>query len=109
MEQWERDFLRDMAKEKLELSQTDWMKSRVKGWTALNDGTSRQPMIHFEMGTVGTPGFQYSCRCTSPDARGLEWQMGSEMHIMSDIFRSHIITITCNDKITINIFFENIL
>ena len=79
MEQWERDFLRDMAKEKLELSQTDWMKSRVKGWTALNDGTSRQPMIHFEMGTVGTPGFQYACRCTSPDARWMESQMGSEM------------------------------
>ncbi|MGN1345517.1 MAG: hypothetical protein ACI4V1_01920 [Eubacteriales bacterium] len=79
MEKWEREFLRDMAKEKLELSQTDWMKSRVEGWTGLNDLTSRQPMIHFEMGTVGTPGFQYECKCVSGDARSLEWTMGSEM------------------------------
>ena len=79
MEKWEREFLRDMAKEKLELSQTDWMKSRVEGWTALNDRKSRKPMIHFEMGTVGTPGFQYECKCTSPDARSFEWSMGSEM------------------------------
>ncbi len=79
MEQWERQFLRDMAKEKLELSQTDWMKSRVAGWTGLNDRTSRRPMIHFEMGTVGMPGFHYSCKCTSPDARSLEWSMGEQM------------------------------
>ncbi len=32
MEKWERDFLRDMARKKLELSQSDWMQSRIRAW-----------------------------------------------------------------------------
>lgn len=79
MLQWEREFLRDMAKEKVELSKSDYMQKRIKMWTDHNDLKGKIPMIHFEMGTVGDKGFNYQCKCESGDARSMEWNMGSQM------------------------------
>lgn len=79
MEKKEREFIRDLAKKKLELANTPEQKELVRLWTAHNDGHSERPMIHFEMGTVGDPGFHYSCQCTSGDARNVEWALGNSM------------------------------
>ena len=79
MEAKEREFIRDLAKRKLELANTPHMQSLAKEWAAHNDLHGSRPMIHFEMGTVGDPGFKYECQCTSPDARNVEWQLGESM------------------------------
>jgi hypothetical protein len=84
MENWEREYIRDLAKRKLELANTPYMKNLVKEWTAHNDLHGTRPMIHFEMGTVGDSGFHYGCKCTSNDARNVEWILGESMqnHVM---------------------------
>lgn len=84
MENWEREHIRDLAKRKLELANTPYMKNLVKEWAAHNDLRGTRPMIHFEMGTVGDSGFHYSCKCTSDDARHVEWSLGESMqnHVM---------------------------
>lgn len=79
MEAKEREFIRDMAKRKLEIANTPHMQNLAKEWAAHNDLHGTRPMIHFEMGTVGDKGFKYECRCTSGDARNIEWQLGESM------------------------------
>ncbi|MDD4772157.1 MAG: uroporphyrinogen decarboxylase family protein [Eubacteriales bacterium] len=75
----ERNYIRDLARRKLELANTPYMQNLVKEWTAHNDLRGSRPMIHFEMGTVGDRGFHYECRCTSDDARHIEWVLGESM------------------------------
>ena len=79
MEQWERAFIRDLAKKKREMAESPRMKELVRLWTVHNDGRSERPMIHFEMGTVGDAGFHYQCRCASDDARSVERSLGNSM------------------------------
>ncbi len=79
MEQKEREYLRDLAKKKRELAESPEQKELVRLWTAHNDQKSERPMIHFEMGTVGDAGFHYECKCTSNDARSIEWGLGESM------------------------------
>lgn len=79
MEQKEREFIRDLAKKKLEMANTPQQKELVRLWTRHNDGHSERPMIHFEMATVGDAGFHYQCQCTSQDARDVELALGSSM------------------------------
>ncbi len=79
MEPKEREFLRDLAKKKLEMANSPRQQELARLWTKHNDGESERPMIHFEMGTVGDAGFHYACQCTSPDARDVEWALGSSM------------------------------
>ena len=79
MEQRERGFLRDLAKKKLEMAHDPRQQELVRLWAKHNDGGSERPMIHFEMGTVGDAGFNYTCQCTSPDARDVEMLLGRSM------------------------------
>ena len=65
MEKWEREWIRDLARKKLEMANTPEQKELARLWTVHNDGKSERPMIHFEMGTVMEPEFHYTCRCTS--------------------------------------------
>jgi len=70
--QTEREYLRDLAREQLELSQLPIMHERVKNWTLHNDLKGEIPMIHFEMATVADTGFYPVCKCESPAAREIE-------------------------------------
>ena len=79
MEKWEREWIRDLARKKLEMANTPEQKELARLWTVHNDGKSERPMIHFEMGTVMEPEFHYTCRCTSDDARQVEADLGRYM------------------------------
>ncbi|MFA7637056.1 MAG: hypothetical protein WCX81_04765 [Monoglobales bacterium] len=79
MENWERDIIRELAKEKLEISNLPIMKERTELWTKHNDLKGEVPMIHFEVITVVDKGFNYECKCTSPDAVAIERQLGNSL------------------------------
>ena len=76
MELKEREFIRDLAKKKLEMANSPRQQELAQLWAKHNDGESERPMVHFEMGTVGDTGFNYACQCTSPDAREVEMALG---------------------------------
>ncbi len=84
MEKWEREFIRDLARRRLEIANTPAMQKLAGEWAAHNDLRGSRPMIHFEMGTVGDAGFHYQCKCVSGDARNIEWMIGESMqnHVM---------------------------
>lgn len=79
METWEREWIRELAKKKLEMSQQDCMAQRAALWTAHNNLHGKRPMITFEMWTVGDEGFNYKCKCTSKEARDIEYQLGAAL------------------------------
>lgn len=79
METWEKEWIRDLAKKQLEMSQQDIMKKRAALWTEHNNLQGVRPMINFEMWTVADDGFNYSCKCTSEAARDIEYQIGAAM------------------------------
>lgn len=76
---WEREFIRDLAKEKAELSARPEMLECVKNWRNHNDLKSSRPVVVFEMGTVGDAGFNYECKTQSDDARSFEYALGESM------------------------------
>ena len=57
MEKWEREWIRDLARKKLEMANTPEQKELARLWTVHNDGKSERPMIHCEMGTGMEPEF----------------------------------------------------
>lgn len=79
MENWEREIIRSLAREKLEISKLPIMEERKKLWTGHNDLQGNIPPIHFEMWTVGDKGFNYECKCVSPEAVAIESQLGNRI------------------------------
>jgi len=68
----EKAYLRNLAKQQLELSQLPIMQERARDWTLHNDLKGTKPMINFEMWTVQDKGFNPVCTCESEAARNIE-------------------------------------
>ena len=79
MEGWEREIIRELAKEKLEISKLPIMDELKTLWTKHNDLETDMPTVHFEIGTVGDDGFHYKCKCVSPDAVSIERELGNSL------------------------------
>jgi len=75
----EKTYLRDLAKEQLELSQLPLMQKRVHEWTLHNSLQGQRPMIHFEMRMIADKGFNPECKCESESARIIERTILSAM------------------------------
>ena len=48
----ERQYLRELAKEKLEIANLPMMEQRRQAWIRHNDGRGERPMVCFESWTV---------------------------------------------------------
>lgn len=72
MENWEREVIRDLAKEKLEISHLPEMQERAALWKKHNELHGDRPMVHFEIDTVLDEGFLPACKCVSEDAIAIE-------------------------------------
>ena len=79
LEKHEREIIRELAKEKAEISHLPIMEERARLWTKHNDLQGERPMIHFEVGSIADDGFNYKCKCTSPDAVKIEHQLGQSL------------------------------
>ncbi|MDR0405843.1 MAG: hypothetical protein LBH54_03490 [Clostridiales bacterium] len=72
----DREILRELAKEKLEISQLPIMRQRAEEWTKHNDLKGERPMLHFEIWTLTDPAFHHQCKCESEEARAIERELG---------------------------------
>lgn len=83
---WEKEYLRDLAKEQSEIAHLPVMQDRIQMWTDHNDLKGGVPPVTFEMWTVGDEGFNPSCRCETETARNFERQLKGAManHKMVD-------------------------
>ncbi len=79
MQSWERQKIRDLAKEKLEISSLPEMQEKKRLWTLHNNCQTMMPVVHFEMDTVEDKGFRYQCVCESDEARRIELALGNSM------------------------------
>jgi len=80
MHTWERDIIRELAKERLEISKLPIMDERAKLWTKHNDLQGERPMIFFEPWTIADEGFFYNdIKCETPMAVRLERLLGGSL------------------------------
>jgi len=75
----ETEYLRELAKEQLELSRLPVMAERSRLWTSHNDLNGERPTVYFEMGTVRDRGFLPECICENEAARYIERTLLSNM------------------------------
>ena len=80
IKQWEREYLRDYAKEQLEISNLPIMAERARLWTLHNDCKIDRPMVHFEMHPVLDREFFRPIKCETPEARDLEKRLEFNIH-----------------------------
>ena len=81
VEQWERDYLRDLAKKQLEIANSDEMLEKEKFWYDHNDYKSNaRPMVTLERGSFNRE-FEHlwNPKCRSETARNLEYYFHSNM------------------------------
>ena len=72
----ERQYLRELAKEKLEIANLPMMEQRRQEWIRHNDGRGERPMVCFESWTVQDKGFvPKEFKCESPEAQDVERQL----------------------------------
>ena len=79
IQKWEREIIRELAKERKEIASLPEMQNRREAWTKHNDLLGDIPLIHFEMSTVGDGGFRYECKCESEEASALEYLLGESI------------------------------
>lgn len=84
--QKDRERLRSLAKEQLEISQLPIMAERKQRWIDHNDLKRGLPLIHFEMASVIEKGFNPQPECEGEDARKIEREIlnNSRNHKMVD-------------------------
>jgi len=80
MENWEREYLRDLAKKQLEIANSEKMKAKEALWYAHNDFLTYEPVITLERGTFNKE-FEHlwDPKCKTEAARGLEYYFHSNM------------------------------
>ena len=81
IEQWEIDYLRELAKKQLEIANSEKMREKEALWYAHNDYKSnRRPMITLERGTFNRE-FEHlwQPKCQSETARNIEYYFHSNM------------------------------
>jgi len=78
MENWERDYLRELAKKQLEIANGEEMKKKEALWYAHNDYLTKEPVVTLERGTFNREfAHLWESKCTSDAARGLEYYFHS--------------------------------
>jgi hypothetical protein len=80
IEQWERDYLRDLAKKQLEIANSEEMRQKEALWYAHNDYETTQPVVTLERGTFNRE-FEHlwQPKCKTEAARNLEYYFHSNM------------------------------
>ncbi|HJD23295.1 MAG TPA: hypothetical protein H9694_04020 [Firmicutes bacterium] len=71
----DRSRLRELAKKQRELANAPAMLELKKLWYRHNDGCGGRPMFTIELDTFAQELVTPLLQCTSPEARGLEWQL----------------------------------
>ena len=74
IENWEREYLRDLAKKQLELANGEEMQKKEAHWYAFNDCKTKEPIITLERGTFNKE-FEslWEPKCQSEKAQSLEY------------------------------------
>ena len=75
----EREYLRDLAKRQLELSQMPIMRERESLWYDHNEAKGSRPMISVEEGHYWRE-MSPEMKCTDPLAREVEYQLLNQVH-----------------------------
>lgn len=75
IETWERDRLRELAKQQLSYARSEVNQERIRQWYRHNDLQGDRPMIQLEMATFEQEIIPNRLKCTSPAARALEAQL----------------------------------
>ena len=80
MLKWEREYLRDLAKNQVEIANSEEMITKENLWYAHNDCATRVPVVTLERGTFNRE-FQhlFNPKCESEDARNLEYYFHGNM------------------------------
>ena len=80
IEQWERDYLRELAKKQLEIANSDEMLKKEALWYAHNDYKTKEPVVTLEKGTFNRE-FEHlwQPKCQSDTAKHLEYYFHSNM------------------------------
>jgi len=80
IEQWERDYLRELAKKQLEIANGEEMKKKEALWYAHNDYKTTEPVVTLERGTFNRE-FEHlwQPKCQSETARNVEYYFHSNM------------------------------
>ena len=75
MHHWEKEIIRELAKEQLEISQLSVVKERVELWTRHNDLKGERPMIAFDTSCILEKGFHRIPKCETKEAIAMEEQI----------------------------------
>ncbi len=75
MHQKEKEILQTLAKQQLEIAQSDRMKQLHGEWRASNDCAPVRPMVTVELDTFAEEVVTPQMRCESEDARKIEWKL----------------------------------
>lgn len=80
IENWEREYLRDLAKKQLEIANSEEMQKKEALWYAHNDYKTTEPVVTLEKGTFNRE-FEHlwNPKCTTETARNLEYYFHSNM------------------------------
>ncbi|MCL1859821.1 MAG: hypothetical protein FWF92_11390 [Oscillospiraceae bacterium] len=80
IEQWERDYLRELAKKQLEIANSEEMQKKEALWYAHNDYKTREPVVTLERGTFNRE-FEHlwQPKCRSETAKNIEYHFHSNM------------------------------
>ena len=80
IENWERDYLRDLAKKQLEIANSEEMQKKEALWYNHNDYKTREPVVTLERGTFNRE-FEHlwQPKCVSETARNIEYNFHSNM------------------------------
>ena len=80
IEQWEKDYLRELAKNQLEIANSEEMRRKEKLWYAHNDYKTKEPVVTLEKGTFNKE-FEHlwQPKCQSETARNIEYSFHSNM------------------------------
>lgn len=75
IETWERDRLRELAKNQLDYAESERNRERVQQWYRHNDLQGIRPMVQLEMMTFEQEILPQRLKCISASARALEMQL----------------------------------
>ena len=79
MEQKDLVRIRDLAKEQMEIAQSEQMKQLKKDWTALNNCQDSRPMIVVETATFAQEIIPPLMQCQTEEGRALEYTLLSNI------------------------------
>lgn len=71
----DRQILREVAGQQMELASTPQMQALEKAWIAHNDGTPGKPLLVIEWGTFAGEVIPPLLRCEGEEARRVEWSL----------------------------------